>query len=197
MSISVKSTPLLISLTLSISLLSGCANMQQYEEFGGNAGATLGGIVKGVSTGFVAAIASWKDVKLVQNNSSVRTPIEDQRLYGFAPATDHVSLKFNKGYASPYTISPRQQTAIYSDYSLSLPPSYDNQANVTYEWVLRKDGQVLNQLQPVVQMKKAGEHQATHQIEIPENAELGTYIFEIKLSSGSTYDVNIVDFVMR
>ena len=156
MSISAKYTPSLVCLTLSISLLSCCTNMQQYEEFGGNAGATSGGIVNGVSTGFSAAIASWKDVRLVQKNSSVRTPIEDQRLYGFAPATDHIFLKFNKGYASLYTISPRQQTTIDCDYSLSLPPSYNNQTDVTYEWVLRKGGQVLNQLQPVVQIKKAG-----------------------------------------
>ena len=197
MSISANSTPLLISLTLSISLLSGCANMQQYEQFGETAGATLGGIVIGVSTVFSAAVDSWKDVRLVHNNTRVRTPEQDQRLYGFAPATDRVFLKFNKGYASPNAISPKQRTTIYNDYSLSLPLSYDNQADITYEWVLRKDGQVLNQSQPVVQIKKAGGHQATQLIKIPRNAEPGTYVFEIKLSSGSIYDVNKVDFVVR
>ena len=63
----------------------------------------------------------------------MRTAQEDQRLYGFTPATDSVLIKLNKGYASPSMIAPGQQTTIYSDYSLSLPPSYNNQADVTYQ----------------------------------------------------------------
>ena len=186
-----------MSLTLSINLLSACTNTQEYEEFGETAGATLGGIMNGISSGYAAAIASWGNVRFVQNSSRVRTSEEDQRLYGYSPATDRVLLKFNKGYASPNAISPRQQTTIYNDYSLSLPPSYKNQADVTYEWTLKKDGQVLNQSQPIVQLKKAGGHQGTQLIKIPNNAEPGTYVFEIKLSSGSIHDMNIVDFVVR
>ena len=169
--------------------------MQDYEQFGESAGATLGGIANGVSTSFSAAIAGWNDVR--QKNSMLRTPEEDQRRYGYAPATDHVFLKFNKGYATPNAISPTQQTTIYNDYSLSLPPSYENQTEITYEWSLSKDGQVLNQSQPAVQLKKAGGHQATQTIKIPKNAEPGTYAFEIKLSLDNTYEVNKVDFIVR
>ena len=187
---------LLASLILSISLLTGCSR-QQFEEFGGSAGATFGEIANDLSAGFSAAITSWEGVRLAQKSSRVRAPRVDQRLYGYRPATNQVYLKFNKGYASPKTLSSRQQTTIYNDYSLSLPPSSGGQVEVTYEWKLRKRGQVLIRSKPVVLLKKAGGYRAIQRIKIPKNAESGSYIYEIKLSSGGVAAVNKVVFVVK
>lgn len=147
--------------------------------------------------GTSAVMTSWKKVRFKLKSTKVRTPTEDQKLYGFAPVNDHVLLKFNKGYASPNVITKNQLMTIYNDYTLSIPPSFDDQVDITYEWVLKKEDQVLNKSQPVVQPKSSGGHLATQQIRIPENAEPGRYLFEIKLSSGKSYDVNQIDFIVE
>jgi hypothetical protein len=208
MIIQAKSTTLAVSLIVSTSLLSGCATTQQNQQLGGAAfGALAAGLTTGLLTGNVGygiaagiggAALGWGAVKLAQHESrQVRSAREDERLYGFTPATNSVLLKLNKGYASPSSIAPGQQTTIYSDYSLSLPQSYNNQANVTYEWKLKKDGKVLNQSRPASQTKTAAGHQTIQPIDIPSNATPGTYVVETKLSSGNTYDVNEVVFVVR
>ena len=208
MIIHAKPTILAVSLVASASLLSGCATTQENQQFGGAAlGALAAGITTGLLTGNVGygiaaaiggAALGWGAVKLAQHETKeVRTAQEDQRLYGFTPATDSVLIKLNKGYASPKDITPGQQTTIYSDYSLSLPPSYNNQANVTYEWTLKKDGQILSRSDPAMQSKPAAGHQTIQKIDIPGNAEPGTYIVETKLSSGNTYDINEVAFIVR
>lgn len=208
MIIHAKPSILVVSLVISTSLVSGCATTQENQQV---AGATFGALAAGITTGLLTgnvgygiaaavggAAIGWGAVKLMQpETKQVRTAQEDQRLYGFTPATDSVLIKLNKGYASPKTISPGQQTTVYSDYSLSLPPSSNNQADVTYEWVLKKDGTVLNQSDPAVQSKTAAGHQTIQPIQIPDNAETGTYIVETKLSSGNTYDVNEVSFIVR
>ena len=208
MIIHAKPTILAVSLVVSTSLLSGCATTQENQQLGG---ATLGALAAGITTGLLTgnvgygiaaaiggAALGWGAVKLAQHETrEVRTAQEDQRLYGFTPATDSVLIKLNKGYASPSMIAPGQQTTIYSDYSLSLPPSSNNLANVTYQWTLKKDGQVLSQSEPAMQSKPAAGHQTIQPIDIPGDAEPGTYIVETKLSSGNTYDVNEVAFVVR
>lgn len=203
-----KTTTLAVSLVLSTSLLSGCATTQQNQQLGGAAfGAIAAGLTTGLLTGNVGygiaaaaagAAVGWGAVTLVQYNTrQVRTAEQDRQLYGFVPATDKVLIKLNKGYASPKVISPGQEITIYSDYSLSVPPSYGNQASVTYQWKLIKDGQVLTASEPVTKAKAAAGHQTTQPISIPNNAESGTYIVETRLSSGSVYDINEAAFVVR
>jgi hypothetical protein len=203
-----KTTSLAVSIVLSTSLISGCATTQQNQQIGGAAfGAIAAGLTTGLLTGNVGygiaaaaagAAVGWGAVKLVQYNSrQVRTAEQDRELYGFVPATDKVLIKLNKGYASPKAISPGQEVTIYSDYSLSVPPTYNNQADVTYQWKLIKDGQVLTASEPVVKTKAAAGHQTTQPIAIPNDAEAGTYIVETRLSSGSVYDINEAAFVVK
>ncbi len=208
MSINTKTTSVAVAVVFSTSLLSGCATTQENEQL---AGASLGAIAAGVTTGLLtgnvgAGIAAgvagaalgWGAVKLIQHQTQqVRTVEQDQRLYGFAPATNKTLLKLNKAYASPDTISRGQQVTVYSDYSLSVPASQGNSAPVTYEWKLKKDGKVLMASEPAVRNKSAGGHQTNQPINIPKDAEAGTYVVETKLTSGSAYDVNQAVFVVR
>lgn len=206
----IKAKPLTvaISIVVSTSLLSGCATTQENQQM---AGAAVGGLAAGLATGILTgnvgygiaagiagAAVGWGAVKLIQHETrQVRSAQEDQRLYGFTPATDSVLIKLNKGSASPNTLTPGQQTIINSDYSLSVPPSYNNQASVTYQWSLKKDGEILQQSEPSTLTKQAGGHQTTQPLNIPSDATPGTYIVETRLSSGNIYDVNEVAFVVQ
>ncbi len=188
--------------------LSGCATTDQNQQLGGAAvGALAAGLTTGLLTGNVgagigAAVAGaavgWGAIRLMQHESrQVRSAEEDQRLYGFAPATNQVMIRLNRGQASPNMISAGEQTTIYSDYSLSVPPSHNNQAEVTYSWKLKKDGNVLTESKPVSQIKAAAGHQTIQPINVPQNAEPGTYVVETILAAGSAYDVNETVFVVK
>ncbi len=208
MSINSRTTTMAATVVLSTSLPSGCAMSQENQQIGG---ALLGGVAAGVTTGLLTgnvgygiaagvagAALGWGAVKLVQaETKQVRTAEEDQKLYGFAPASDKVLIKLNKGYASPKTITAGEETTIYSDYSLAVPPSYNGQADVTYSWKLKKDGEVLMEAEPITKSKMAAGHQTDQPISIPKEAESGTYIVETRLSSGDAYDVNEAIFVVQ
>lgn len=203
-----RKTSAIVAIIFAINLLAGCATTQENQQM---AGATLGALAAGLATGIVTgnvgagigaaiggAAIGWGAVKLMQHESKqVRSAAEDRRLHGFAPPTNKVFIKLNKGYASPEIIKKGQKTTVYSDYSLSAPPSYGNQAEVTYTWTLKKDGQVITRSKPMVRTKTAAGHQTIQPINIPDNAEPGTYIVETRLSAGSAYDVNETAFVVQ
>ncbi|MGR9100097.1 MAG: hypothetical protein ACU826_05985, partial [Gammaproteobacteria bacterium] len=148
------------SLVVCTALATGCATTEQNQQLSGAAvGAVAGGLLTGLLTGNVGygiagaaagAAMGWGAVKLAQYNSrQVRTPAQDQQLYGFTPSANSVLVKLNKGSASPDTVSPGQQVNIYSDYSLSLPPSQSGE-NVTETWILKKDGKTIFESPPQV-----------------------------------------------
>lgn len=208
MTIQAKPLALAVSLTLSTSFISGCATTQENQQLGGAAfgalaaglttGLLTGNVGYGIAAGVAGAAIGWGAVKLMQHETQqVRSSYEDERLYGFTPATDSVLIKLNKGSAMPKTVAPGEQTTIHSDYSLSVPASQGAGADVTYQWALKKDGEVLQQSDPASQTKPAGGHQTKQPLNIPSDAEPGTYIVETRLSSGNTYDVNEVAFVVR
>ena len=157
-----------------------------------------GDVGAGIAIGLAGAALGWHAVKYMQPESEqVRTAAEDQRLYGFAPATNQVLIKLNKGNASPKKISPGEETIISSDYSLSVPKSSGNEAEVTYLWKLKKDGNVLVESEPVTQTRISAGHQTKQPIKVPRNADPGTYVVETMLASGSAYDTNETVFVVE
>lgn len=204
----IKFRTITVAIVFLTSLLSSCATLEENQRLGGAAvlgvaaGLTTalltGDVGAGIAAGLAGAAVGWNAVKVVQHEShQVRTAEEDQQLYGFAPATNQVLIRLNKAQASPRKISAGQQTKITSDYSLSVPPSGNNQADVTYSWKLLKDGKVLTESEPVTQTKVAAGHQTNQPISIPEDAELGTYVVETRLASGSAYDINEAIFIVE
>lgn len=198
---------LTVVIVLLISLLPSCATSTKNQHMAG--AIALERVSKSVTSIFTdvgdaanlivgVTALSWEALKSMQPEShQLRTKEEDQQLYGFAPATSQVLIKLNKGQSSLETISAGQQTIINSDYSLSVPPSYNNQADVTYSWKLKKNGKVLVESEPATQTKLAAGHQINQPINIPKGAEPGTYIVETRLESGNAYDVNEVIFVVE
>lgn len=203
-----KSLNLAVIFIFLSSLLASCATTEQNQQLGGAAvlGAAAGlatalitgDVGAGVAVGLAGAALGWGAVKMLQHNSQqVRTQNEDQRMYGLAPSSNKIQLKLNKGYASPNMVRPGAQTTVFSDYSLAVPRTQNNQAEVTYSWKLKKDGKVLTESKPASQIKPAGGHQTMQPIDIPKNAKRGTYVVETRLASGSTYDINETIFVVQ
>lgn len=190
-------------------LLTSCATLDENQQagigavvVGGLAGAltavATGDIGAGVAVAMAGAALGWGAIKMMQHESQqVRSQAEDQKLYGLAPSSNQVQIKLNKGYASPNLVRPGQQTVVFSDYSLAVPRTQKNQAEVTYSWKLKKDGDVLTESEPVSQMKVAAGHQTRQPIDIPRNAKPGTYVVETRLAAGSAYDVNETIFVVK
>ena len=199
---------LLVIIVFLSNLLTSCATTEENQQLGGAAllgtaaglatALITGDVGAGIAVGLAGAALGWGAVKMMQHESQqVRTRAEDQRLYGLAPASNRVQIKLNKGYASPNLVRPGQQTVIFSDYSLAVPNAQKNQAQVTYSWKLKKDGEVLTESKPVSQMKMAAGHQTRQPIDIPRNAKPGTYVVETRLAAGSMYDVNETAFVVK
>ena len=191
-----KNTNLSVAIIIFISsLLSGCSS-EQVKKMSEAAGAAVGAVTAGVRAGVEGAKVGWKAASN-HESKQVRSEQQDRRLYGFSTATNSVLIKLNKGYSTPKTISPGEQVRIHSDYSLSLPKSYNNKTDVTAVWILKKDNEVILKTKPAIKNKKAGGHLIDHPFDIPKTAEPGTYVVETKLSSGSAYDVNEATFVVK
>lgn len=208
MNIRSRSMSFAVIFVLLSNLLTSCATMEENQQLGGAAilGAAAGlatalitgDVGAGIAVGMAGAALGWGAVKMLQHDSQqVRTQAQDRRMYGLAPASNQAQIKLNKGYASPNMIKPGGKTTIFSDYSLAVPRALGNQAEVTYSWKLKKDGKVLTESQPASQMKPAAGHQTMQPIDIPRNAEPGTYVVETRLASGSAYDVNETIFVVK
>jgi hypothetical protein len=197
-----------VSAALCASLLSGCAGMtpEGQQATAAALGGIAGGLATGLATGNVGyglagaaagAALAWGAVKLVQYNSQqVRTPEQDQKLYGFTPSANSVLVKLNKGTASPDTVSPGQQVSIVSDYSLALPSSQGS-ASVEETYALKKDGKMLFQSPVQTAQRTPGGYAVNAAIPIPSDATSGTYVVETKVQAGSSYDVNQAVFVVK
>lgn len=197
-----------VSAAVCISLLSGCTTMtpEQQQAMGAAFGAVAGGLATGLATGNVGygvagavggAALAWGAVKLVQYNSQqVRTPEQDRRVYGFTPSVNSVTVKLNKGSASPNTVFPGQQVTVVSDYSLALPAS-QNTVPVQETYALKKDDQLLFQSPPQTAQRTAGGYAVNAAIPIPSDAKPGTYVVESKVQAGSSYDINQAVFIVK
>lgn len=197
-----------VSVAVCMSLLSGCASVppENQQAMGAAFGALAGGLATGLATGNVGygllgalggAALAWGAVKLVQYNSQqVRTVEQDRSLYGFTPSVNSVTVKLNKGSASPYMVSPGQQVTVISDYSLALPAS-QNTISVQETYTLKKDGKLLFESPPQTADRTAGGYAVNAGIPIPSDATLGTYVVESKVQAGSSYDVNQAFFIVK
>ena len=197
-----------VSTAVCISLLGGCASMtpENQQAMGAAFGALAGGLATGLATGNAGygvagavggAALAWGAVKLVQYNSQlVRTPKQDQKLYGFTPSVNSVLVKLNKGSASPDTVFPGQQVTVVSDYSLALPAS-QRMVAVEETYVLKKDGKLLFESPAQTAQRTAGGYAVNAAIPIPSDATQGTYVVESKVQAGSSYDVNQAVFIVK
>ncbi len=113
------------------------------------------------------------------------------------PRIDKVVLKIHEGSASPKTVKRGKQTTIYAEYTLVLPASYNNQAEVVYQWKLKKGGKLITQSDPVEKYKTARTHKITQPIRIPSGARRGKYTVEMILSCENDKDSTDVEFMVK
>jgi hypothetical protein len=160
---------------------------------GGNASSCGTGAAIGAATG---AVVGWGAVKLSQYQASqVRTPTDDQRMYGLTKPVDTTQVKIRKGSVTPRTVKPGDSVKLTTDYSVMLPPKTPS-TQVAESWTLQKDGKVLAELPQKSTDRASGGWNADAMIPIPKNAELGTYVVEHKVQSGTSYDTDESNFVV-
>ncbi|WP_404360052.1 hypothetical protein [Methylotuvimicrobium sp. KM1] len=196
-----------LSAVVCASLITGCATTPENQQaIGAGLGAVAAGLTTGLLTGNVGyglaaaaggAALGWGAVKLAQYSSQqVRSPAEDQSLYGFTPAANTVLVRLNKGTASPDTVTPGQQVMVASDYSLSVPQN-QSIASVEETWTLKKDGKVIFEAPPQNVQRSAGGYAVNATIPIPKNASAGTYVVETKVQAGTSSDINQAVFIVQ
>lgn len=194
-------------------LLAGCASQSANDQMMGAGGGALGGAALGCLIGLAAgggsgcakgaaigaasgAVIGWGAVALSQYQASqVRTPQEDQKIYGLAPSVQSTQVKVHKGTTKPASVKPGESVKIFTDYSLQLPAKMKT-APVSESWILKKDGKVLADLPPQENQRTSGGWNADASIPIPKNAEAGTYVVEHKVASGDSYDTDESTFLV-
>jgi uncharacterized protein YcfJ len=203
----------LIILALCPTLLAGCATQQGTDQLTGAGVGALGGATLGCLIGLAAnggkgcamgaaigagtgALAGWGVVKYQQYQASqVRTPQQDQRLYGLAKSVDTAQVKLHKGTSKPSPVKPGGTVNLSTDYSLQLPANTPSTA-VSESWTLKKDGKVIADLPPQTNQRTSGGWNADAAIPIPSSASPGTYVIEHKLKAGDSYDTGESTFIV-
>lgn len=160
---------------------------------GGNASSCGTGAAIGAATG---AVIGWGAVKISQYQASqVRTPQNDQQMYGLTKPVDATQVKIRKGSSTPRTVKPGESVNLSTDYSLMLPPKTTS-VPVVESWTLEKDGKVLADLPQKSTDRQSGGWNADAMIPIPKNAEPGTYVIDHKVQAGTSYDTDESTFVV-
>lgn len=191
-----------LALAVSASLIAGCSTNQLMGAGAGAAsGALAGGLIggdwKGALIGAAAGAAvGWGAAKLIEYSSTqVRTPQDDQQVYGVTERASSPVVKLRKGSLAPAQVQPGQQVDVTTDYSVMLPQDV-KAAEVEESWVLKKDGKVLTELPPQKAQRAAGGWQANASIVLPKGAPPGTYVVEHKVQTGTSYDTDESVFVV-
>jgi len=203
----------LLAWALCPALLAGCATQQGNDQLVGAGAGAVGGAALGCLIGLAAgggkgcamgaaigagtgAIAGWGVVKYQQYQASqVRTPQQDQRLYGLAKSVDTAQVKLNKGLSKPSPVKPGGSVNLSTDYSVQLPANMQT-TSVSESWTLKKDGKVLADLPPQTNQRTSGGWNADATVPIPSGAAPGTYVIEHKVQAGNSYDTGESTFIV-
>ena len=156
---------------------------------GGKAGGCIGGAAAG-------ALAGWEVAQLVgYQDQQIHPPDGGPIIDGSQPVPDSVQVKILKGTSYPQSARPGERIKISTDYSIDIPP-YMNDTYVKESWVLKKDGQYLTNLPPQSKPRTAGGWNVNATIDLPKEAEPGTYIIEHRVEAENSYDVDESHFVI-
>lgn len=197
----------LMALILCSCLVIGCASQEYNDQLlGAGAGAAVGAIAgqllgKDTKSTLLSAAAGaaigWGMVKLVQYRSNqVRPPAQDAQIYGVSELHDNPMVVIRRGTTSPKKASPGAQLTMQTDYSLQLPEGIQ-ETEVTESMSLKKDGNKLTELPAKTVRHRAGGILSEATVNLPQDAEPGTYVVEHKVMAGSSYDTDESVFVVQ
>ena len=105
-------------------------------------------------------------------------------------------MKIRRGSSFPEAVNAGEVVNIVTDYSVIGAQGIDS-VEVAESWVLKKDGEKLSALGPQRNQRAIGGWAAKAQIDIPSDAESGTYVLEHKVEAGTSYDVDQSVFVVN
>lgn len=184
-------------------MLCGCAAEERDQMFGALGGAAAGAGIAALAGGdgkVIAASAAggallgWGAVKLTQYYSRRTDDArEDVVAVGYQPSQGTV-VKLRDATATPQQVNAGQHVTFDMGYAL-LGPS-GTAVPVREMWELSKDGKVLSTMPLQPQQREPGGWQARGGIDVPANAEKGTYVVKNRVEAGTSYDERIAAFVV-
>jgi len=195
-------------LVLAALLLSSCSGMSDESRnqiFGALGGAAAGAGIGALATrgdpkaaligAAAGAAVGWAAVKLVQYYSQkTRSETEEAKAYGYQPAQGTI-VKIRDASAAPQQLSPGQKVTFQTDYSVLAPADTQN-VTVTESWEVSKNGTVIATMPPRQEQREPAGWQSKASIDIPSNAEAGTYTVRTRVEAGTSYDERLATFVV-
>jgi hypothetical protein len=200
---SVICTALCSSLLVSCSSTSSESRDQALGGLGGAAlGAGIGALATGGSTKAVlvgaaaGAVAGWATVKLVQYHSEqTHSAKEEAKALGYRPSEGTV-VKIRGAKAHPEHVQPGGTVTLDMDYAV-LAPAGSGTIPVEEKWTLEKDGEKLASVPPKQEQRAPGGWHSRAGIDIPKDAEKGTYVVKNRVEAGDSYDERVATFAVR
>lgn len=165
-------------------------------------GAGIGALVTGGDTNAIlagaaaGAVAGWATVKLVQYQAEKTSSAkEEAKAYGYRSA-DGTVVKLRGARALPKSLRAGDRVSLDTDYAV-LAPQGTASVPVREIWTLEKDGKRLASVPPKEQSRAPGGWHSKAGIDIPKQAEKGTYTVRSRVEAGDSYDEREATFTVR
>jgi outer membrane lipoprotein SlyB len=190
-------------------LLASCSSTSSESRdqvLGGLGGAALGAGIGALATGgntkavlagaAAGAVAGWATVKLVQYHSEqTKSAKEEATALGYRPSEGTV-VKIRGAKARPEHVRPGETVTLDMDYAV-LAPAGSGAVPVEEKWTLEKDGETLASVPPKQEQRAPGGWHSRAGIDIPKDAQKGTYVVKNRVEAGSSYDERVATFAIR
>lgn len=111
------------------------------------------------------------------------------------PSQNNATVKIYATKAFPVNALPGQKIDIATSYQLNLYPTQKT-VPVRLSYLLKKEGKVLFQSPEQLRQQGAGGFQTMTTLNVPLQAEPGTYVVETKVQAEKAYDVNETAFAV-
>nr|VFK38059.1 MAG: hypothetical protein BECKTC1821D_GA0114238_100339 [Candidatus Kentron sp. TC]VFK38980.1 MAG: hypothetical protein BECKTC1821E_GA0114239_100366 [Candidatus Kentron sp. TC]VFK54610.1 MAG: hypothetical protein BECKTC1821F_GA0114240_100564 [Candidatus Kentron sp. TC] len=210
-----QSNPMkILSVAVASVLIGGCvSNPEQRDQMAGAAVGCVGGALIGAMLGdrnaalagcAAGALAGWGTVKMSQyyaKQTRSRAADEayyrssDPEFYGLAKTSTQSVAKIREATSAPEKIKAGETVTSSTTYSVRTPKGANN-ASVAETYRLMKDGKILVQDAPKLQVRQGGEWTATAVFPIPTSAKPGTYVVEHEVTVGTTKDTRRSIFIV-
>jgi hypothetical protein len=195
-----------LALCLALPLASCSTQDQTNQLLGGLAGAATGagigalaggGSTKAILAGAAAgAVVGWGIVKLAQYHSEkTSTAKQEAKAYGYRESQGTV-VKLRNANVQPDRVAKGDRATFDMDYAVLAPPDA-NKVDVTERWNLSKDGKTISDMPAQQVQREPGGWRSKASIDIPKDAEAGTYVVKSRVEAGTSYDERVATFVVH
>lgn len=195
-----------IVLVLCCMLTAGCAELQRIAAehpiiatlgcagIGAGAAVGTGRVAWGVGLATLCEAAVLVNMTNYQANQ-VRSPAQDQQIYGLTEPINSPVVKIHSASTSPGQVKPGDTLHVVTDYSVRAPKGTQEVA-VVERLIVKKDGKVVKDLGSRTRPRVIGGWNAKGDIPIPQSMPAGTYVLEHHVESGTSNDVQQTSFVV-